>query len=242
MPFIKMEEVLAELEIWEFSVFQQSKNLTCGEGGAITTNDDELAELAWSLRHYGREKGGLWYEHVRLGWNLRMSEFQAGIMLSQIKRLKKQTEKRIKNYDYLIYLLKDLKGIKPMKLNPKQKTFPHYLVILRYFQEEWDNIPLERVLKAIEAEGIPIGSGYLFPLYHNPLFKNLDFSENSPFMKGRKKPIDYEKFKEICINAEKACNGGTIWLVGRLFLETKKDMEDIAEAFYKVRKNLGELK
>ncbi|MCM8772584.1 MAG: DegT/DnrJ/EryC1/StrS family aminotransferase [Candidatus Omnitrophica bacterium] len=222
--------------------FQQSKNLTAGEGGAITTNDDKLAELSWSLRHYGREKNGLWYEHVRLGWNLRMSEFQGALLLTQLKRLKKQTEIRMKNYNYLVELLKDLPGIKPIKLNPKQKTFSHHLAILRYFPEEWDNIPLEKILKAMEAEGIPLSSGYLYPLYHNPLFKNLDFSSDSPFMKGRKNPIDYEKFKETCKNVEEVCKGRTIWIVHRLLLGTKKDMEDIAEGFYKLRKNIDELK
>jgi len=222
--------------------FQHSKNLTCGEGGAVTTNNDELAEIAWSLRHYGRDKKGKWYEHIRLGWNWRMSEFQAGILLAQIDRLKKQTERRMKNYEYFTELIKEIPGIKPMKLNPKQKTFSHHLIILRYFPEEWENIPLEKFLKALSAEGIPAGPGYLYPLYHNPLFKKIDFSKDSPYMRRRKKPIDYEKFKEICVNTEKACNGHTIWFLHRIFLGSKKDIEDIAEGFYKLRKNIDELK
>jgi dTDP-4-amino-4,6-dideoxygalactose transaminase len=222
--------------------FQQSKNLTCGEGGAVTTNDDELAELAWSLRHYGREKKGLWYEHHRLGWNYRMSEFQAAILISQLKRLKKQTEKRMKNYEYFSKLIKDIPGVEPMKLNPYQKTFPHHLVILKYKPEQWENLPLDKLLKALNAEGIPAGSGYIYPLYHNPLFKKIDFSKDSPFMKGREKPVNYEEFKEKCVNVERACNGHTIWLVGRLFLGTKKDIEDIVEGFDKIRKNIEELK
>jgi hypothetical protein len=113
---------------------------------------------------------------------------------------------------------------------------------LKYKPEEWENLSLDKVLKALNAECIPAGSGYIYPLYHNPLFKKIDFSKDSPFMKGRVRPIDYEEFKEKCVNAEKACNGHTIWLMGRLFLGTKKDIEDIVEGFNKIRKNIDELK
>ena len=70
--------------------FQASKCLTSGEGGLILTNSDAMAEAAWSLRHYGRSKDGLWYEHHRLGWNSRMSEFQGALLRTQLRRLPEQ--------------------------------------------------------------------------------------------------------------------------------------------------------
>ena len=65
--------------------FQSSKPITAGEGGIMVTNDDELDELLWSYRNVGRRRGGEWYEHVRIGWNLRMSEFQGAVLLAQMK-------------------------------------------------------------------------------------------------------------------------------------------------------------
>ena len=56
--------------------------LTAGEGGTMVTNDPEIDELLWSYRNVGRRRGGEWYEHVRLGWNLRMTEFQAAVLLA----------------------------------------------------------------------------------------------------------------------------------------------------------------
>lgn len=223
--------------------FQQSKNLTSGEGGIITTNDDDLADLAWSLRDYGRLKdvAAGWHQHYILGWNLRMSEFHAAILIAQLKRLRKQTEKRMKNYKYLTELLYDLPGIKLMKLNPEQKNFAHHLIVFRYIEEQWKNIPLETFLRALSAEGVPGNTGYPVPLYRQPVFKNLDFSSPSPFMKGRKSPIDYNRFTQICQNAECACAGRTFWLPGILLLENRKNIEAIADAFWKLRENLYQL-
>ena len=67
-------------DIGTFS-FQSSKVINSGEGGMMLTNDPALEETLWSLRNVGRRRGGEWYEHVRLGWNLRISEFQAAIAL-----------------------------------------------------------------------------------------------------------------------------------------------------------------
>ncbi|HOJ38895.1 MAG TPA: DegT/DnrJ/EryC1/StrS family aminotransferase [bacterium] len=221
--------------------FQWSKNLTCGEGGAVTTSDERLADLAWSLRHYGRERNGIWYQHYRSGWNLRMSEFQAAVLLTQLKRLKSQTLRRMRNYRLVMKLLDGLPGVKPMALNPAQKVFPHHLVIFRYFPEEWGNVPLEKFLKALEAEGIPAGPGYPIPLYRQPVFRNLDFSRTSPFMIGRKKPVNYQECADSCPNAEAACAGHTIWLAGRLLLFEPKDIRTVAEAFWKLWENRAHL-
>jgi dTDP-4-amino-4,6-dideoxygalactose transaminase len=51
--------------------------MTAGEGGMIVTNDAKLAELCESYVWAGREYGRPWYEHHRLGWNYRITEFQS---------------------------------------------------------------------------------------------------------------------------------------------------------------------
>jgi dTDP-4-amino-4,6-dideoxygalactose transaminase len=81
--------------------FQSSKNMTAGEGGIILTNDTNLAERCDSLLWAGREKGRPWYEFHRLGWNYRLTEFQAAILLIQLGRLEAQNERRMENARYL---------------------------------------------------------------------------------------------------------------------------------------------
>src|SRR5256885_5742104 len=62
------------------SSFQSSKNLTAGEGGIITTDDDELAESCRSMHNCGRIPGGIWYEHHVISGNYRLGEFQGAVL------------------------------------------------------------------------------------------------------------------------------------------------------------------
>jgi len=74
--------------------FYPNKNMTTGEGGMITTNDDELAEKIKMIRSHGQNER---YHHVILGYNYRMSDIHAALGLVQLKRLnwviKKKVEK-----------------------------------------------------------------------------------------------------------------------------------------------------
>ena len=69
--------------------FYPTKNMTTGEGGMITTNNEEFAELTLSLRNHGREKTKWGYEHGRLGYNYRLTDIGAAIGLEQLKKLPK---------------------------------------------------------------------------------------------------------------------------------------------------------
>ena len=77
--------------------FQQGKSLTCGEGGAVVTNDEKLYEKAYAYHHIGRTLGSERYEHTIVGPNFRLTEFQAAILRIQLKKLQKQVETRMKN-------------------------------------------------------------------------------------------------------------------------------------------------
>ncbi len=72
--------------------FQMGKTLTCGEGGIILMNDKELAEKAFSFHHIGRIAGRPFYEFHRVASNLRMTEFQAAVLLGQFERLDEQID------------------------------------------------------------------------------------------------------------------------------------------------------
>jgi dTDP-4-amino-4,6-dideoxygalactose transaminase len=221
---------------------QQSKVLTCGEGGIITTNDPELACLAWSLRHNGRTESGLWYEHVRLGWHYRMTELQGTLALSQLRKLQSQNERRTKNAFALFDALKGLPGIEACERNPETDQHAFYLAIFRYDGRQWDNLPRDTVIAALQAEGIPCLSGYTFPLYENPLFCNIEF--NCPsllYRTDRGGKIDFSRYRGTCPVAERACRDEAIWLTQNLLLGTAEDTLDIASAFLKVYENRGEL-
>jgi perosamine synthetase len=74
--------------------FYPNKQVTTGEGGAVLTDDDDFADLCRSLRNQGRGPSSEWLEHVRLGYNYRMSELHAALGVAQFERLDEILAKR----------------------------------------------------------------------------------------------------------------------------------------------------
>ena len=74
--------------------FYPNKQITTGEGGMIVTSDRKLADLCRSLRNQGRDPGGSWLSHVRLGFNYRLSDINAAIGIVQMQRLEEIVEAR----------------------------------------------------------------------------------------------------------------------------------------------------
>ena len=88
--------------------FYPSKNITTGEGGMITTNNDELAEQCRLIRHHGEPS---WYVYNRLGYNYRMTEIQGAIGGVQLKKLPEFIETRNKNAKFLSNSVDKIEGI-----------------------------------------------------------------------------------------------------------------------------------
>ena len=107
--------------------FQSSKNLTSGEGGAVTTNDHELAEIVASLCNCGRIAGGAGYEHHRLGGNFRLSQWQAAVLLAGLSRLPEQIERREASATWLDEQLPAVEGIRPLWRDPHVSRFMHII-------------------------------------------------------------------------------------------------------------------
>ncbi|HEY7118781.1 MAG TPA: DegT/DnrJ/EryC1/StrS family aminotransferase, partial [Tepidisphaeraceae bacterium] len=111
--------------------FQSSKNLTAGEGGMITTNDDALAEACRSIHNCGRVAGGMWYEHHVISGNYRLGEFQGAILNCQIDRLEAQTATRDENGQYLASRIGALPGLHPQKRTADCTRHGYHLFMLR---------------------------------------------------------------------------------------------------------------
>ena len=208
--------------------FQSSKNLTSGEGGIITTNDDKLAEACRSIHNCGRIPGGVWYEHHVISANYRLGEFQGAVLNSQLDRLEEQTQTRDRNGQYLAAKLSKIPGIHPQRRTTETTRHSYHLFLLRIDAKAF-GAPREAILKALNAEGIPVSGGYAIPLYRQPLFLNKAFG---PYLPNASKSVDYGKVN--CPNCEKICGEQGAWLEQSIFLGTPADMDDIVRAFEKV--------
>jgi dTDP-4-amino-4,6-dideoxygalactose transaminase len=207
--------------------FQASKNMTAGEGGLITTNDAGIAEACESLVWVGRKVGRPWYEHHRLGWNYRLTEFQAALLIAQLERLPEQTARRQRNASCLSRRLRSVPGIQALAVPEYATGHAWHIYVLRFCESEF-GISRELFLKALAAEGIPASGGYAHPLYRNPLFRDPSL------------PVDYSRYVDLCPAAEQACREA-IWLEHRLLRGDDSDMDDIVRAVQRIYAYRGEL-
>lgn len=221
--------------------FQMGKNITSGEGGITLTDDEKLADRARSFANCGRGKGGGWYEHYLMGGNYRMTELQAAILLCQLKRLPGHVRKRERNAAYLDEQLSQVPGIHIIPRHKRVTQRSYHLYGFRFVAEEFGSITRDDFIEAVNAEGIPFGSGYPHPLYKNPLFLRKGSGPkfcplSCPFY-GRM--MDYSKV--VCPNAELLCKQA-VWIGHSVLLGAKRDMQDIVRAVVKVYENQKQIK
>jgi dTDP-4-amino-4,6-dideoxygalactose transaminase len=202
--------------------FQESKNLSSGEGGMILTDNPDLANLCWAIHNCGRFPGGARYEHPVLGQNYRMTEFQAAILLMQMTRLDEQQNIRNANGDYLAAQLVKIAGIQPQVRDPRATRHGYHLFVFRHFPEQF-GVATEKFIDALNAEGIPCGVGYR-PLYREPMWKSVG--------------LDYSN---VSCPVTEAAQNDSIWMSQRMLLAGKEDMDEIVAAVQKVKDNISEL-
>lgn len=208
--------------------FQSSKNLTAGEGGLITTNNEALAERCVSLHNCGRIPSGAWYEHHILGGNYRLGEFQGAILNSQLDRLETQTQTRDRNGRWLAAHLAHWPGLFPQVRPSYCLRHSYHLFMLRLDGAQF-GAPRAAVIRALQAEGIPCSGGYALSLHRQPMFRNKTFG---PYLPGLRRHLDYRKTH--CPNSDLICKQQAIWIEQSVFLGSQSDMRDIAQAFEKV--------
>jgi len=204
--------------------FQSSKNLTCGEGGIVTTNDDKLAERVRSIHNCGRIPTGPWYEHHMMNGNYRLGEFQGAILNTQLDRLDEQTETRDRNGKYLDAHLSQIPGIIPQHRTADTTRGAYHLYCFRMDSKTF-GIPREKFLAALSSEGIPCSPGYSMPLYRQPLFAKKNFG-----------PYDGAETARAasCPNCEAICSAEGCWFTQNLLLGSKGDMDEIVAAVHKI--------
>ncbi len=216
--------------------FQSSKNMTAGEGGIITTNDDELAERCWSIQNCGRVPGGVWYEHHVIAGNYRLGELQGAVLNGQLDRLEAQTLARERNGRRLATRLAALSGLHPQARPAHCTRHSYHLFVLRLDAASF-GVPRAAVLEALQAEGIPCSAGYGFSLPRQPIFRNRAFG---PFLPAAGRELRYDAVR--CPNSDLLCTEQAIWLEHRLLLGPPEDADDIARAFEKVHTHRDSLR
>ncbi len=211
--------------------FQNSKHLTCGEGGAVLGDDDAVMDRAYAYHNFG--SGGPY-----LGSKARMAEFQAAILLAQMQRLEEQSERRWNNATYLTSKLQGIPGILPHKLYDGVTRAAYHLYPLRYNPEEFNGASRGAFVAALRAEGIPSSTGY-GPLNKSPFIENTLSSRSFQRMYS-KEQLDRCRAQIECPDNDALCNEA-ICFSQRVLLGSREDMDDIANAIRKIHENRDQL-
>jgi dTDP-4-amino-4,6-dideoxygalactose transaminase len=201
--------------------FQSSKNVNSGEGGMIVSNDKAVADMAWSIANVGRIREGAWYQHEHIGWNFRLTEFQAAILLGQLSRLEEQTALRERNAKLLAELVGDIDGVSPMRRDPRVTLHANHLFLLRIDPRITEKASKKEFLRRLSAEGIPVSAGYV------PLNRNKAVLHEIRSWTGA------DRLDE-CPICEHACEREVAWLPQNVLLADEEAMHDIAAALRKV--------
>ncbi len=139
--------------------FYATKNMTTGEGGMITTSDPAIATRVHLLRNHGQEAR---YHHVTAGYNLRMTELQGALGLTQLAKLEAFTRQRIANAAYLTARLQHIVQT-PVERPGCRHTYHQYTI----------RIPQGRdgVAAALQARGVGTAVHYPLPIHRQPFYR-----------------------------------------------------------------------
>lgn len=205
--------------------FHPVKTVTSGEGGAVTTNSEELYKKLILAHTHGIthdeelmeedvHEGSWYYEQISLGYNYRMTDFQAALLLSQLKQLEFFKERRkeiVKQYDEA---LKNIPGIILQKEIPESDTCRHLYII----RLDSDRLACTRrqFFDAMSSENVQCQVHYI-PVYWFPYYQKLGYQNG------------------ICPAAEKIYKG--IMSIPLYPKMTDQDVDDVIHAVKKVAEN-----
>ncbi len=168
-------------DMTEFS-FHPVKTCTAGEGGAITTNDDELYKKLLLFRTHGitrnpvwmnkESEGGWYYQQIDLGYNYRMTDIQAALLSSQLDKLDMFAARRkelVKRYNEAFGKMPEITVQKEI---PESDTVRHLYVL--QFNLEMLKCGRREIFDALQAEGVGVNVHYI-PTYSFPYYQKLGY-------------------------------------------------------------------
>ncbi|WP_191965861.1 MULTISPECIES: DegT/DnrJ/EryC1/StrS aminotransferase family protein [Haloferax] len=157
--------------------FYATKNITTGEGGIVTTDDDDIAESIRLLRSHGMANRD---EHVSLGYNYRMSELNGAIGSPQVDRLPDFNRRRTEITERLFAELDDLDWIRPATV----RDYVDHAYFWAPFELDTTAIGMsgKEVWKKLKEQGVETRHRYVDPLYKQPVFtEHRGFNSDFPW-------------------------------------------------------------
>jgi perosamine synthetase len=210
---------------------QQSKHISCGEGGLMVTSNDAFAEraLLFSDKAWPRDSGKLGsFRFLFLSQNYRMNELSGAVAWGQLPKVAESVKRRRQAAEQLSSQIADLDGVKAPHV-PAGTMHSYWLYMLRI--EPVSGTTAEKFGEALLAEGVPAWVRYIVdPLYMSPVIANHRTYGTSGYPFSQ---FGSQKFvRGLCPNAENALNGVIAIQWNENY--TKEHIAEIAAAIHKV--------
>ena len=202
------------------------KHVTCGEGGVVITDDDEMARASRLFIDKGYDRSP---DRVRgdarvnfLAFNYRMSELNGAVLVAQLRSLPRQV-KRLREYHARVVAgIGELAGYTPLK--PGTGVEGSFWGILGHLDPEQFTVDRSVIVKALTAEGTPVGTG-LCPtglLYNNPVLRDksihpMDPNRQAEFL------ADADYHDGLCPTAESIDRRVLVMPCSQFFTDTDAD-------------------
>lgn len=155
--------------------YQATKLLPGIEGGMMVTNNRDYYERAVALGHYERLPGlpqdsAYWkYQNTCFGYKYRIHPLSAAILRSQLRKYELLNQERNENLKFLDAELEKIKGVEVIK-TPAYVKRNYYCYRLKYKPEEADNLEIDKLIAALQAEGLEVGKERYVLMHRQILF------------------------------------------------------------------------
>lgn len=211
---------------------QQSKHMSAGDGGLTVTNDATLAQRMRLFADKGWPREGELRTHLFLAPNYRMTELQGAVALAQLRKVDGVIAARRTVAERLDACVSDLPGLRV----PQTHSGDHvtYWLYPLHYDAGALGTPATEFCRALHAEGISVAAGYVAPVYHTPVLRELrtygtsGFPFNSPYT--TRTGVEYRE--ALCPVAEAMME--RMIRIGICETLTEADTDDIDRALTKV--------
>ena len=218
--------------------FQNSKNITSGDGGALTTNDRIVYARAQAFENNGTSPVKDDGVRTSNGMNLRLTEFQGALLLAQLTRNEMFTRRREENGAHLNELLNAIPGVRAKRAYPGTTRHGYHLYMFDFDPEQFSGMSKSQLLKALTAEGVPASGGYS-ALNKHAFVEQFLTSRSFQRIYSPERLKDYRE-QNVC-PANDGMIERTCWLTQNVLLGTREDMESIAAAVSRIQRHAGDL-
>lgn len=218
--------------------FQNSKNMTSGDGGAMTTNDAQVYARAEAFHNNGNghfEDDGAYTAH---GCNLRLTEFQGALLMAQFERNDELARRRERNGALLNELLEAIPGVRPKRTYPGTTRHGYHLYIFDFEPDHFSGLTKAQFLRALRAEGVPASGGYS-ALNEQPFVEQFLSSPGFQRIYSPQRLAEYRQRNRLPGN-ERLIET-TCWLTQNMLLGERQDTEAIAAALEKIQTHAAQL-